>query len=718
MRLTRTRNFIVVEADAPVSLVLRTFEESTAPYLIVRRREGDRLYWYVFPRPVFTAFFFEILSQAVTAGDRRPFRDVVPGLHEYESAPTFPASRRTLAWSADFTQGSWPDARLPVAVKGDEAVGLWTMSAAPATKRKKNGGRRELATLGPSEIRILPPAERETANGETRASGIYVPGAERGESEAPFSAAPEARRKGTAFPEIEPSTEHPVVGYPFTITVRLTDTPSPFVRSGGVDLGETEPARIHTLSVHLLFGGRSAWDTVEYGVALGTRKPAVFQVTAPAPAASPDGEIPRSRMETIAVNFYLGHRWSGEGYRNVEVRSDAGVPAAKTIPVPDDPAWRRTLAVAPYAEPPDLLVRIQRDPARPDTYVWSCLSPWADLRPAAEGDDRMAMPERADQFVKKMFEPVATTQLNRLTSRRVDGIGEEIYRSTPKVFKDAYWRLHDLARADERVTFETIQIVTDEPYVPWELMRVANPGGPPGEGAEFLSIRHSVGRWIADASCHLDQTIAVERLAVLASDYVGTDTEPKLPWVNEERRYLSEKFGAKPYPLRANDVLDFLEKPGQPAPDAAHFACHGRMYVDTPSESCLVLEDDSRGFTPQVVSRQEVRQGFGSMHPFVFLNACQVGGAGRTLTLVAGFPAAFLQAGASAVVCPLWTVMDERAQKVTTEFYDLVFGPAPIPLGAALKQIRAKWRTEGQLTYLAYVLYGDPKATVTFRPAP
>ena len=99
-------------------------------------------------------------------------------------------------------------------------------------------------------------------------------------------------------------------------------------------------------------------------------------------------------------------------------------------------------------------------------------------------------------------------------------------------------------------------------------------------------------------------------------------------------------------------------------------------------------------------------------HPLVFLNACEVGGAAEALSLVAGFPAAFLKAGASALVSPLWVVNDERAFEIARGFYDAALAPAGPrrPLGQLLRDVRAQWREEGHLTYLAYVLYGDPLA--------
>lgn len=46
-------------------------------------------------------------------------------------------------------------------------------------------------------------------------------------------------------------------------------------------------------------------------------------------------------------------------------------------------------------------------------------------------------------------------------------IGDILYDIAPDCFKKAYWQLHDVL-GDK---FQTIQIYSDEPWIPWELMR-------------------------------------------------------------------------------------------------------------------------------------------------------------------------------------------------------------------------------------------------------
>lgn len=236
----------------------------------------------------------------------------------------------------------------------------------------------------------------------------------------------------------------------------------------------------------------------------------------------------------------------------------------------------------------------------------------------------------------------------------------------------------------------------------------------PNVAPELLAIRHCVGRWLANQSASLLQHIDVRKLAVSASSYEGVSTvSQKLPWAASEHKLMVDTYRAEDVPLTSVGLRGFLEKG---TAQALHLACHGTMLITDANASKLIMEDAPHVLTPRSVARREVCEGFGRQHPLVFLNACEVGAVGAALSLVAGFPAAFLYAGASALVSPLWAVNDERAGKIAEEFYREAFvAGGGKPLGAVLRDLRARWKQEKHLTYLAYVLYGDPMARVDYQ---
>jgi hypothetical protein len=515
---------------------------------------------------------------------------------------------------------------------------------------------------------------------------------------------------GQVFPWILPTTQHVVQGTKFDVQVSLQLTPADDVE-GSASLPIVD--RTFDIDVHLLLDDQSLWETLQFSWAQQTIRAAKFPgLTAPkfqAKAEEPD-------FRTIRVNFYLNHHWCGEGLKNIEILPHAGVPEAAEIPKPPVPEWRRCLnVISGGSAPPDLLVRIQEK--RLGKYQWSFVSPHKNFQGIPSEKCEMALKDGAQSYVKSNFEPLAKIELNALTMDRLEGTCKEIYQVTPPSFKDVYWDLYRAARKDPKIRLDTIQFVTDEPYVPWEIMRVEDAVRAPGVDGEILSVRHSVGRWLASESCEIRSHIPLQDMAIFASDYSTVEAvETKLRWAEREAQDLlgfykdQQKPRATRYRLVSHEVLEFL-KTGKA--QVLHFSCHGRMDQQTPNASALILEDDATNFVPPVITIQAIQRGIGSQHPLVFLNACQVGGTGAELSFVTGWPQAFLTMGASAVIAPLWSIGDESARTVAEEFYKVVINNSPISLGAALQNIRKQFQQNKQMTYLAYLLYGDPNTLIS-----
>lgn len=137
------------------------------------------------------------------------------------------------------------------------------------------------------------------------------------------------------------------------------------------------------------------------------------------------------------------------------------------------------------------------------------------------------------------------------------------------------------------------------------------------------------------------------------------------------------------------------------------------MNPKNPWGAAIITLDEDRKFLASALRSPKALMGISAQRALVFLNACETGGAGNTLRMMAGWPAGFLKAGAGAFIGPLWSVNDKACLNVTQTFYGEAFNGSN-QLGEVLKKIRARWIAEGNLTYLAYVLYGDPQTTVTF----
>jgi CHAT domain-containing protein len=100
--------------------------------------------------------------------------------------------------------------------------------------------------------------------------------------------------------------------------------------------------------------------------------------------------------------------------------------------------------------------------------------------------------------------------------------------------------------------------------------------------------------------------------------------------------------------------------------------------------------------------------------PVIFMNACRSAGLAATYNRLDGWATKFLEAGAAAFIGSLWAVCDETAREFAEEFYgQLQTGSS---LGNAVMQARAAARRPDDPTWLAYTVYGDPRAAAIRRP--
>jgi len=490
------------------------------------------------------------------------------------------------------------------------------------------------------------------------------------------------------FPSIEASDEQPVEGETIDVTVSLGSKAARHT-SGEVVLPAELPD--FTLDVLLLVGAERRFDTLEYESGKGTVKPAKFEgVEIPDLEEVRAGE--RNRL-LIRANFFFANKWCGEGIRNLEVRQSRDVDRVSAVEPPAEPPWRGKLFVKD-AEAADLTVVVLKDLSVQDRYVWSFMSPHDLKEGIAKEHHFSSLGGTPLHFLQARIRTVSESP-EALRARRMKGLfGQQVYDAAARAFREVYW---DLFRRDQS-PLKTIQFITDEPFVPWELMR-------PRDGddtLDFLGIQHAVGRWVLTESCRMEQELDVEHIAVFASDYKGTGQNP-LPGALEEREHLVGRWGAQASDVEVDPILEFFRNGG---PQVAHFACHGEVDTADPDLSKLLTVPSGELIPADLDGLDESH--IGDCKPLVFLNACELGGAGNVLSVVGGWPKSFTRAGAAAFIGTLWAVNDEEAHEIGKEFYDRAFDDAAPTVGEVMQAIRAQWETRG-LTRLAYVLYGDPR---------
>ena len=169
----------------------------------------------------------------------------------------------------------------------------------------------------------------------------------------------------------------------------------------------------------------------------------------------------------------------------------------------------------------------------------------------------------------------------------------------------------------------------------------------------------------------------------------------------------------------AEAIYRLLETPGQF--DLLHIACHGLADPTNIDAACLQMpgkpRSDGSTSDESVLATTVLREADladGDWRPIVVLNACQSLRGGYSLKGVGGFAEAFVEGGAGVIVGSSWSVGDEPALAFIEAFYERFCDPKkPVTLAEAAAAARQKAREDGDATWLAYVVYGHPRAKVT-----
>jgi len=253
--------------------------------------------------------------------------------------------------------------------------------------------------------------------------------------------------------------------------------------------------------------------------------------------------------------------------------------------------------------------------------------------------------------------------------------------------------------------FQSIQIYSSNPLLPWELMRPSRANGT--EELDFLALEFRIARWhISQRSTQLDRpppTMPLHELAVIAPQYTGALF---LPNQASEIQALQLVAGYRRVPGQLTSVQDlFAHVPT----GIVHFSGHG------------VVQEKSQGIFEYAIRLEDIEldlltwRGFASQHPhehpFIFFNACDIGQAHRVANFVSGWAPAMLEAGASGYIGSLWPLGDKGAALFATAFYQRLqqgLNQGPVTVAEVIREARRLFYTDFDPTFLAYVYYGDP----------
>ena len=266
----------------------------------------------------------------------------------------------------------------------------------------------------------------------------------------------------------------------------------------------------------------------------------------------------------------------------------------------------------------------------------------------------------------------------------------------------------DLIRVlwDGRDKIDAVRVMSWEPYIPWELVKLAMPQEQKSDD-RFLS-QYGMVRWLAGRAAA--RTLPLGAWSYYAATYPNNPSDD----VTREVEYFTTRLpqrGIQPVQVAAtyDAFVEALQNPGF---DVLHVACHGDVKEDNIDKAELVITDELVGGRPKFVSISANVVGkiarFGTRRPLVFLNACEAGRLGESLTAWGGWPSRLITAGAGAVVGASWPVRDVASNAFATTFYDALLDGKS--LSAAASGARATAAGIGDATWLSFKVFGDPHA--------
>lgn len=419
-------------------------------------------------------------------------------------------------------------------------------------------------------------------------------------------------------------------------------------------------------------------------------------------------EVPEDG-ETLPLQFKLRAGEAGQGRISVfafhtgrplgviELRPSIG--AARTDTTAETPrrARRKGKLVAATAAAPDLSMLVEeRSYGDRIEYLIRLTAPELDLnlRPFGPLNLRVEPEAFFDEFFKDIEGmPLETAEQRAAASAKLEAKGAYLFDVLfPDDLKEQLWAARD--------RIKSVIVQSEEPWIPWELCRLQ--GREDGHVVEgpFLAEGYTITRWMPGIPFR--PRLSMKQIALVVPDDSG------LPLAAEERDYILSLAGSghKVTAIPANYAA-VREALASGTYDGWHFTGHGAARTGSSDRASIYLQAEEE-LTPLDLSG--TASNLGAATPLVFLNACQVGRSGMSLTGIGGWARRFLEAGAGAFIGTYWSVYDTPAFDFAKEVYARLLNGTAI--GQAVREARLAVREAGDPTWMAYTVFGEPTATV------
>ncbi|MFC5508600.1 CHAT domain-containing protein [Bosea massiliensis] len=386
----------------------------------------------------------------------------------------------------------------------------------------------------------------------------------------------------------------------------------------------------------------------------------------------------------IRILFSFKGRHSGMTRKTFDVEAKPG-PIGEPVAV----AKPAAVVISPSARPPTLTIRISDIGG--GRYHWSSIAPQGVGKGPRDGTIEL---EDAREFARDLIGRCPHMAPGKHRSQ-LRGIGERIWRTTPERFRGL------MAAMRQKYGSEfPIQIITDETFVPWEMMFPTDDSGIADPTHLFLT--HPMARWFNAHDAVVRDSLPKGAVACFVPEY---EDGSALPSTLREAAWFERELGAV-RPEASCDSFNGYLGPEMPPTTTAivHFAGHGRA-KDGSAASAILMTDDW-------VTSDEIHGGVklgerdGS---YVILNACAVGAEQAQLGVLDGFPSSLASRGFRAVLAPIWSVLDSQASQIVCDQAKYLMDGKS--LGVSVRDARATHYNASSTPY-AYICYGDVMARI------
>lgn len=476
-----------------------------------------------------------------------------------------------------------------------------------------------------------------------------------------------------------------VEGQPLKIRIDLALEPDAETRGESVRISDLDedwssvPIRVEVFCADMTFAK---------GTNVGTVIVRRNQTSIPVTVEGIVGTIDEERdLIHIRALFDRNNRHCGDAERSAEIERHQ---VAAPTPVGSTVGWNE---IVESRRAPDMTIRILSLRVN-DSYAWTSLT--HVVAGPADRSGSIALGPETREFAAELRNQAVLLQPGR-HAPALKGYGQKIWNATPPEFRELYWAVRSRLGADF-----SIQIVTDEPHMHWELMQPVD-SATRREG-DHLMLDHPVARWVKQAEGYLTQQLPRGAIATFAPKY--TNPAHQLPFAVAESAWMCSEFGAISCEAGRDAFLAVLST-GLPEEKVAalHFAGHGSF--GEPGASGVLLND---GW----VNRMDVDHSGTTLGEkdgtVVVFNACDVGNASFSLGAMEGWASVLAARRFRGFVAPLWRVTDRHASGVIQTFMTGIYRDN-LTLGEAMRRSREA-AAAASPTPFAYVCYGDVLAQV------